>query len=88
MPGWGRGTLLLRPDAVCGGGVRERTTLLAQLSAALQSLPPLPTTKLGPSGADLQVGGFVYILTGGALGIHQGWQPTLLCCGAVCGGGV
>ena len=48
----------------------------------------LSTSRLGPSGADSQVGGFVYILTGGALGIHQGWQPTLLCCGAVCGGGV
>ena len=36
--------------------------LLVQLSAGFQSLPPLPTSKLGPSGADSQVGGFVYIL--------------------------
>ena len=27
-----------------------------------ESLPPLPTSKLGPSGADSRVGGFVYIL--------------------------
>ena len=30
---------------------------LAPLSAGFQSLPPLPTSKLGPSGADSQVGG-------------------------------
>ena len=35
---------------------------LAQLLAGFQSLPPLPTMKLGPSGADSQVGEFVYIL--------------------------
>ena len=35
---------------------------LAQLSAGFQSLPLLPTSKLGPSGADSQVGGFMYIL--------------------------
>ena len=35
---------------------------LAELSAGFQSLPPLPTSKLGPSGADSQVGGLVYIL--------------------------
>ena len=33
-----------------------------QLSADFQSLPPLLTSKLGPSGADSQVGGFVYVL--------------------------
>ena len=32
---------------------------LAPLSAGFQSLPLLPTTKLGPSGADSQVGWFV-----------------------------
>ena len=49
--------------AVCGGGAQEGTVpLLAQLSAGVQSLPPLPTSKLGPSGADSQVGGFVYVL--------------------------
>ena len=35
---------------------------LAQLSASFQSLPLLPTSKLGPSGADSRVGGFVYTL--------------------------
>ena len=35
---------------------------LAQLSAGFQSLLLLPTSKLGPSGADSQVGGFVYVL--------------------------
>ena len=35
---------------------------LAPLSASFQSLPLLPTIKLGPSGAASQVGGFVYIL--------------------------
>ena len=47
---------------VSGGGVREGTMRLVQLSTGFQSLPPLPTSKLGPSGADSQVGGFVYIL--------------------------
>ena len=35
---------------------------LAPLSASFQSLPQLPTIKLGPSGADSQVGAFVYLL--------------------------
>ena len=35
-----------------GGEVREGTMSLAQLSAGFQSLPLLPTSKLGPSGAD------------------------------------
>ena len=35
---------------------------LALLSAGFQSLPPLHTGKVGPSGADSWVGGFVYIL--------------------------
>ena len=38
--------------AVCGGGVREQTMALALLSSGFQSLPLLPTIKLGPSGAD------------------------------------
>ena len=46
---------------------------LAPLSAGFQSLPPLPTSKLGPSGADSQVGGFVY-----ALGLCGSLQRTLL----------
>ena len=55
--------MVLPCDTVCGGGVREGTMLPAQLSASFQSLPPLPTSKLGPSGADSQVGGLVYVLT-------------------------
>ena len=35
---------------------------LAQLLSGFQSLPPLPTSKLGLPGAESQVGGFVYIL--------------------------
>ena len=35
---------------------------LAPLSAGFQSLPQLPTIKVGFSGADSWVGGFVYIL--------------------------
>ena len=34
--------------------------VLAPLSSGFQSLPPLPTIKLGPSGADSQVGGLVH----------------------------
>ena len=36
--------------------------LLAQLWAGFQSFPLLPRSKLGPSGADSWVGGFVYVL--------------------------
>ena len=53
---------LLRCDAICGGKVREGTVLLAELLAGFESLPPLPTSKLGPSGADSNVGEFVYVL--------------------------
>ena len=49
-------------SAVCGGGVREGTMRLAPLSAGFQSLPPIPTSKVGSSGADCQVGGLVYVL--------------------------
>ena len=51
----------LRYGAVCGGGVREGTLLLAQLSAGFQSLPLLPTSKLGPTGDDSRVGGCVCV---------------------------
>ena len=47
--------------------------LLVLLSASFQSLPLLPTIKLGPSGADSQVGGFVHIL-----GLSGSLQQTLL----------
>ena len=50
---------------------------LVQLSASFQSLLPLPTIILGPSGADSWVGGFAYIL--GPCGCLQwtllwGWE--------------
>ena len=48
--------------AVCGGFVREGTTLLAQLSAGFQSFLLLPTSKFGPYGAVSWAGGFVYVL--------------------------
>ena len=44
------------------GRVWEGTRLLAQLSVSFQSLPPPPKSKLGPSGADSQVGRFVFFL--------------------------
>ena len=66
---------------VCVGRVREGTIPLAGLSAGVQSLPQLPTSKLGPSGTDSWVGGFVYIL--GPWGSLQqtlqwGWEFLLL----------
>ena len=36
--------------------------VLASLSAGFQSLPLLPTSTVGPSGADSRVRGFVYVL--------------------------
>ena len=50
---------LLCCNAVCVGGVQEGTVPLSQLSASFQSLLPLPTIILGPSGADSLVGGLV-----------------------------
>ena len=63
---WGRG--------------REGAMVPAPLSAGFQSLPPLPTIKLGPSGADSRMDGFVYIL--GPCGSLQrpllyGWEFLL-----------
>ena len=49
-------------EVICGGGVQEGTMPLAQLSLGFQSLPPLPTRILGPSGADPWVDGFVNVL--------------------------
>ena len=46
---------------------------LAQLLVDFQPLPLLPTSKVGPSGADSQVDGFLYIL-----GPHGSLQWTLL----------
>ena len=72
-PRWG--------DAVCGGWVQEGAVVLAPLSAGFQSLPPLPTSKLGPSGANSWVGGFVYIL-GDPVGLSNklswDWEFLLL----------
>ena len=53
----------------------------APLSAGFQSLPLLPTIKLGPFGADSQVGGLVHAL--GPCGSLQGpllfgWESLLL----------
>ena len=47
--------------------------VLAPLPAGFQSLPPLPTMKLGPSGADSWVGELVH-----TLGPCGSLQPTLL----------
>ena len=62
---------------ICGGGVWEGTMQLAQLSSSFQSLPPLPTIYVGPSGAYPWVSGFVYML--GCCGsLHRtllwGWE--------------
>ena len=57
-----RQPMLLCCDAVCGVRVQEGAMQLALLSAGFQSLPLLPTIKLGLSGAGSQEGGFVYIL--------------------------
>ena len=58
----------------CMWGSGWRGTMpLAQLSVGFQSLPPLPTSKICPSGADSRVGGFVY-----ALGPCESLQRTLL----------
>ena len=54
--------ILLNCGTVFGGGVQEETMPLAQPSAGFRSLSPLLTSKLGPSGAASQVGGFVYVL--------------------------
>ena len=72
--------MLLRCDVVCGGGVREGTVLLAQLSTGFQSLPPLPTSKLDPSGADSQVGGFVYILGPMGFSNELSWEAGSFSC--------
>ena len=48
--------------AVCGRGVWEGTMPLAWLLSSFQSLSLLPKGELHSSGADSQVGGFVYVL--------------------------
>ena len=54
--------MLLHCDAVHGGAVREGTMPLAGLSAGFQSLPLIPTRKLGPSDADSSLDRFMYVL--------------------------
>ena len=66
--------MLLHCDTVCGRGVQEGTMALALLSTGFQSLPLLPTIKLGHSGADSWAGRFVYVL-----GSCGSLQQTLLC---------
>ena len=63
----------MEPYVFAREGVTHVTIPLAQLSAGFQSLLLLPTSKLGPSGADSQVGGLVYAL--GPCGSLQ--QPLL-----------
>ena len=58
----GRAMLVTMLWLVGGVGVREGTMPLAQLSVDFQSLLPLATNKLGPFGANSQVGGFMCIL--------------------------
>ena len=66
---------LLHCDTVCGEGVRDGAMSLTLLSASFQLLPLLLTVRLGPSGTDSQVGGFVYIL--GLCGSLQGTPVRL-----------
>ena len=54
--------MLMGCGTVCVGVFRAATVLLPGLSPHFQSLPLLPINKLGPSGADSQVGGWVYVL--------------------------
>ena len=67
----------LRCGAVYREGVQEGTMLLAWLLAGFRSLPLLPISKLGPSGADSQMGGFVYIL--GSCGSFKEAKCIYLC---------
>ena len=52
------------------GSEREQFYLLLE---GFHSLSPLPTSELGPSGADSQVGRFVFVLE-----LCGSFQPTLL----------
>ena len=72
LPGWGNQLHCLVALHV-GEGIREGTMLLAWLSAGFHSVFPLPTSKLGPSGAESRVSGPVYIL-----GVCVSLQWTLL----------
>ena len=54
--------MLLHCGPVCGGGVREGTISLFSSCLAFSHFPLLPTSILGPSGADSRVDVFVYVL--------------------------
>ena len=62
LPGWGNPCHCIVVLYIYGEGVQEGTMPLARLSVGFQSFPLLHTSKLGPAGADSQVGGFVYVL--------------------------
>ena len=73
--------LNLRWTRCTWGRGREGAMALASHSSGFQSLPPLPTIKLGPSGAGSRVGGLVHAL--GPCGSLQqpllwGWESLLL----------
>ena len=59
--GWGKLLRCVVTLYVGEWSQREQCCLLGSQPAFTNS-PPLPTSKLGPSGTDSQVGGFVYIL--------------------------
>ena len=48
----GGGVMLVAVLTLTWGRGQEGAMALTPLSAGFQSLPPLPTIKLGPSGAD------------------------------------
>ena len=53
---------------------------LAWLSASFQSVPLLPTSKLGPSGADSQVCRLVYVLGPLGLSIELSYEARSFSC--------
>ena len=66
----------LHCGTVCGGRVPEGTMALALLSASFQSLHPLPTSKVVPSGSDFCVGVFVYVLGPCGSPVRLGVSPA------------
>ena len=62
LPGWDNPGCCTVVLYVGEGSKREHCCLLALLLAGFQWLPLLPTSKLGSSGADSWVGGFMYVL--------------------------
>ena len=77
----GRVTVVAALWCCTWGRAWEGAMVPAPLSARLQSLPPVPTIKMGPFGADPWVGGLVHTL--GLCGSLQrtllwGWESLLL----------